>query len=105
MIISLILGILLGALSVIFALQNVAIVTVTFLAWQVSAPLALVLLGSMLSGVVITLLVSLPSLIRDDMYVSVLRGEKRKLEAELADVRKRLAVFETQTAESPIRTI
>lgn len=84
MIISLVIGILLGSLSVVFALQNVALVTVTFLAWQITAPLALVLLGSMLSGVIITLLVSLPSLFRDDRYVKVLLKEKKQLQDDLA---------------------
>lgn len=87
MVISLVVGILLGSLSVVFALQNVAMVTVTFLAWQVTAPLALVLLGSMLSGIVITLLVSLPSLIRDALFVKVLVKQKKQLEDELAACR------------------
>jgi putative membrane protein len=98
MIISLVIGILLGSLSVVFALQNVAMVTVTFLAWQISAPLALVLLGSMLSGVVITLLVSLPSLIRDEMSVKVLRKQKKQLEDELAAYRTPTATVVTETA-------
>ena len=100
MIFSLVVGILLGALSVIFALQNVAMVTITFMAWNVTAPLALVLLGSMLSGVIITLLVSLPSLIRDDMYVSVLRKQKKELEEELARYRIAPPVSNTPPADT-----
>ena len=102
MVISLVIGILLGSLSVVFALQNVAVVTVTFLAWQVSAPLALVLLGSMLSGVVITLLVSLPSLIRDALYVKVLLKEKKRLEDELAAYRKTAVPIQPATTTSTV---
>ncbi|MDB5238118.1 MAG: hypothetical protein JWM46_388 [Candidatus Kaiserbacteria bacterium] len=104
MIISLVIGILLGSLSVVFALQNVVTVTVTFLAWQITAPLALVLLGSMLSGVVITLLVSLPSLIRDDMYVKVLQKQKKQLEDELATY-KTPAASSTVTATTTTNTV
>lgn len=84
MLISLIAGIVLGALSVMFVLQNVAVVTVAFLSWQITGSLALVLLATLISGIVITLLVLLPSLIRDDMHLSVLKIQKKELENELA---------------------
>lgn len=101
MVISLVIGILLGSLSVVFALQNVAMVTITFLAWQITAPLALVLLGSMLSGVVITLLVSLPSLIRDALYVKVLLNQKKQLEDELAKYRTPAPIV-TETTQTVV---
>lgn len=84
MLISLIAGIILGALSVMFVLQNVAVVTVVFLSWQITGSLALVLLATLISGIVITLLVILPSLIRDDMHLTVIKNQKKELEAELA---------------------
>ncbi len=101
MILSLIVGIILGAVSVIFALENVATVTVTLLNWQASAPLALVLLGSMLCGVIVTLLILLPSVIRDELYLSSVKRQKKEAEDELA--RHRAAhpdpvVVETTTA-------
>jgi putative membrane protein len=87
MILSLMLGIILGAISVIFALQNVTIVTVSFIDWQVTAPLALILLGTLLCGIVMTLLVLIPSLIRDEAYVRALKRQKRETEEELAKAR------------------
>lgn len=84
MIISLIVGIILGAVSVFFILQNVVPVTVTFLAWHLNGSLSLVLLAAMATGVLITLLMLLPSFIKDDMYVSVLKKQKKELEDELA---------------------
>ena len=84
MVFSLLIGIILGALSVIFALQNVAVITVTFLAWQITGPLAIILLATLISGVVITLLVLLPNLLKDDMYLTVLKQQKKELEDELA---------------------
>ena len=87
MLLSLVLGIVLGALSVIFALQNVTIVTVTFFAWQITAPLALVLLGTILSSITVTLLVLLPSLIQEEMYVRALKRQKREVEDEYSQYR------------------
>ena len=84
MVFSLLIGIILGALSVIFALQNVAVITVTFLAWQITGPLAIIMLATLISGVVITLLVLLPNLLKDDMYLNVLKQQKKELEDELA---------------------
>ncbi len=82
-----ILGLVLGAVSVIFALQNVTVVTVTFLAWQVTAPLAFILLGTMMCTVIVVLLMLLPSLIRDEFYVRAIKREKRAIEDEFAQYR------------------
>ncbi len=82
MIIFLILGALLGILSLFFFLQNNTPVTVTFLSAQFEGSLALVLFFAMLSGVLVTLLFLLPSLIRDEFKFSRLRKKTRVLEAE-----------------------
>lgn len=87
MLFSLVLGIVLGALSVVFALQNVTVVTVSFFAWQVTAPLALILLGTILSAVVVVLLVLLPSLIKEAAYVRALRQQMREVEDEFSAYR------------------
>jgi putative membrane protein len=105
MIISLILGVVLGAVLVIFVLQNVAIVTVSFITWQLTGSLALVLLASIISGVVITLLILLPSLIRDDFRLASLKKQKKEVDDELARTKATLndANLRTQTA-SPAST-
>ena len=91
MIISLILGVVLGAALVVFVLQNVAIVTVTFISWQITGSLALVLLASIISGVIVTLLILLPSLIRNDFYLASLKREKRTVEDRLAHAQSDIA--------------
>ena len=91
MIISLILGILLGAVSVVFALQNIAVITVTFLDWQIVGSLSLILLLAILCGIVMTLLVILPSLIRGEFYLSMIKKQKKALEDELAQTKQALA--------------
>src|SRR5579871_4479430 len=87
MLISLIVGIILGAVMVVFALQNVALITVTFFTWQLTAPLSVLILGTILCGIAMTLLVLLPSVIRDEMYISSVKKQKRETENELARVR------------------
>jgi len=84
MLLSLIVGIILGAIAVVFAFQNVAVVTVSFFSWQLSASLAIIILGSVLCGIVLTLLVLLPSVIRDELYVAALKRQKRETEEQLA---------------------
>ena len=98
MIISLILGVVLGAVLVIFVLQNVAIVTVSFMTWQLTGSLALVLLATIISGIVITLLILLPSLIKDDFKLAALKRQRKDLEDELARTRAALADVNARTS-------
>ncbi|HVU80136.1 MAG TPA: LapA family protein [Candidatus Paceibacterota bacterium] len=86
--VSLLAGIVLGAIAVIFILQNVAAVTVSFLGLQFTASLALVLLTTLLAGLITALLLLVPSLMRDLMYLGRLKRENKALEDELAALRK-----------------
>lgn len=97
MLLSLVVGIILGAIAVVFAFQNVAVVTLSFFAWQLSASLAILILGSILCGIVLTLLVLLPSVIRDEFYVASLKRQKREVDEELARVKNSQTVATTQT--------
>ncbi len=99
MLFSLIVGIILGAIMVVFALQNVALVTVTFFTWQATAPLSVIILGTLLCGIALALLVLIPSVIRDEMYVRAIKKQKRETENELARVRT------TQTIPPPGTTV
>ncbi len=105
MIISLIFGVLLGAALVVFVLQNVAVVTVAFLSWQITGSLALVLLASIISGVVVTLLIILPSLIKNDFYLASIKREKKALEDQLAQARKDLASWEASAPRTNTITV
>jgi uncharacterized integral membrane protein len=96
MIILFIIGLLLGGISVIFALQNIAVITVTFFSWQLSGSLALILLLAMTSGVLITLLILLPEFIRNYFKYKNLKQENERLEEELRK-QKELTVFAKHT--------
>ena len=84
----LILGLLLGAISVIFVLQNITDATVTFLVWQIHGSLALILLLALLSGVCISLLMYIPESIRSHFTVSALKKKNKKLEEDLINQKK-----------------
>lgn len=82
MIVFLILGLILGALSVVFALQNVMPITVTFFVWQVEGSLALILLLALLTGVIICGLMSIPEVIRNHMRFKTLKKELAEAKAQ-----------------------
>ncbi len=80
MLLSIILGIIIGAASIVFAMANMAPVTVTFLDWHATAPLAIVLLNAVLCGIIITLLSMVPQAIRTALDAYAVRRELRKKE-------------------------
>lgn len=92
MIILFILGLVLGALAVFFALQNVMVVTVTFFSWQLTGSLSFVLLLAILSGAIIVLLILLPESMNNYFKYKKLAKSNMKLEEELRK-QKELTVF------------
>ena len=90
MIIFLLLGAVLGGLSVVFVLQNIVPITVTFLTWQISGSLAIVLGLTLIAGMVLSLLVLLPSFIRDEIRFRKVLKRQKELEDELAVARRDL---------------
>lgn len=80
--ISLIFGLIIGALSVVFALQNVFPVTVNFLNWDLTASLALIVSISIFAGFVIGILITAPSSIVKTFAISRLQKENKKLAEE-----------------------
>ena len=87
MIIGLILGLIIGGFAVLFALENIGVVTVSVMSLQLTAPLALILLTCMAVGAIITLLALLPSLVHDEMYLKTIKRQKAEIEEEFAKYR------------------
>jgi putative membrane protein len=102
MILSLILGVLLGAVSVIFIAQNTILVTISFLGWQFEGSLALVLFLTIICGIIITLLLILPSLIRDAFYLSTLKKQKKDVDDELLKTKVALADISSRLQNSGV---
>jgi lipopolysaccharide assembly protein A len=92
MIILFIIGLILGAVTIIFALQNIEVITVTFFSWQLTGSLALILSLAVIAGIIITLLLLLPGSIENYFKYRNLKKENQKLEEELRK-QKELTVF------------
>ena len=85
----LIFGIVFAIGAVAFALQNNVAVTVTLALWQFNGSLALVLLMALGLGVLITGLLSSPTVIRRQWATARLRHQVTVLEKDLAEQQKR----------------
>ena len=99
MIFTLILALTFAVVAVIFALGNPDPVTVTFLNFQVTESLALVLLVTVAFGILIGVLLMAPSAIKRNL---ALAGEKRRLkgtEKELDKHKTKVSEFEEKAKE------
>jgi len=94
MILILIIGLLFATVAVIFAVQNTAPITVTFLFWQIEGSLALVLLAAFALGVISTILVSLPGLIRRSAANAGHRRQIGALEKEVDGLKKEISALQ-----------
>ena len=73
----LIMAIVIAMLVVIFALQNAIPITVSFLTWKFESSLALILLITIALGVLMSLLVSVPSKIKK---IKIILNQKKKIQ-------------------------
>jgi lipopolysaccharide assembly protein A len=80
--INIIFALLIAIIAVIFALQNITTVRVSFFFWSIEGSLALVLLVTLAVGVLISSLTSLPSVISGKWTTSSQRKKLAKTETE-----------------------
>lgn len=74
----------------LFVLQNVTRMTITFLHWQFEGSLALLLLLALIVGSIITLLFLIPSVIRDMLYLSAIKKQNKALAEDLVQTKRTL---------------
>ena len=98
MLIFMIFSFLIAILAVIFALQNTAAVTITFLLWQIQGSLALVLLVSLFAGVLMCFFATLPALLKDKWTARSNRKRLTEMEAALTVHRRKLEEAQAQLA-------
>lgn len=103
MIFFLIVALVVIALVVFFAVQNVDPVTITFLAWSFEQPLAYVLVAIFILGVLIALILSIPGMIRrggkvvsQKKRIAELEKETEKLQAKIGELEQGLEKMEAQ---------
>ena len=99
MIILFILGLLLGVFSVIFALQNTEVVTVTFFNWDLTSSLSVVFGLAVFSGMLVVVLISLPSSIKSYIRYRKLAKTNRALEEELKKQKEKVVFAKTVEAK------
>lgn len=87
----LIIALLIAVLAVVFALQNSMLVTVSFFSWTVTGSLSLVLLATLAIGVLIGLLVLVPSLLKKTIKSSSQRKRIDALEHEVSQHKAKVA--------------
>ncbi len=100
MIIFLLLGLALGGTAVYLAFENTTIVTVVFMHWQFTGTLAVVLLMAILTGVLVTLCILLPTMVGDYFSKNRLGKKVESLEEELRK-QKTLTIFAKNTTPTP----
>ncbi len=84
----LIIGLILGAVAVVFVLQNVVPITVMFFTWQIEGSLALILILSILTGAILAILSYMPEMISNYVEISTLKRRIQQLDAEADDRRR-----------------
>jgi len=94
----LIIVLLFAVMAVIFAVQNVEVVPISFLLWQTEGSLALVLLLALVIGVVIGLLVTLPTRIKFSRQMSKRKKEIAELESTIQEQAGRINALEGEAA-------
>ena len=92
-------ALLIAALATTFALQNTAIVTVSFLLWGFTGSLALVLFVALTTGAITGWLVTMPSVLRARISDVGQRRKMNALEASLAEHKQRLDETQKQLTE------
>ena len=97
----LIFALVIAVIAVIFALQNTITVTISFLAWEITGSLSLVLLITLAIGALIGLLVLAPSAIKNTIAISNHRKRIGALEKELDEKKVRIADLEKPAFPSP----
>lgn len=98
----LILALLLAIIVTIFAVQNNEPVDVSFLTFELTGSLALVLMITLAFGIIIGILVSAPSSLRRRMEIGGLKKSARRMEKDLASAREATIVSTAPRGESNI---
>lgn len=87
----LIVALVIAVIAVLFALQNSMLVTISFLSWEISGSLSLVLLATLAIGVLIGLLVLAPSALKKTFKASSQRKRINALEHEVSEHKAKVA--------------
>ena len=102
MILSLILGFILGIAALLFALQNTEVVALSFLGWQFESSLALLVMASVVTGMVISVLAAIPSAVSTSFRIMGLKKENKNLASEIEMHRQNQVVAAEANRVDPV---
>ncbi len=88
MILSLLIGFILGAAALLFALQNTEVVSLVFMGWQFQSTLALLVLVSVGVGILMSVFASIPSAMASYFRVRILEKNNKNLVSEVESYRQ-----------------
>ncbi len=95
-------------IAALFALQNSAVVQVTFLMWHFESSLAAVLLVTLAAGALISSLLAMPGGFKNRWLLRQQRKRMTELETRLAEVQAHLdaiSVLQKEGAPSPLEPL
>ncbi len=92
----LIIALIFSLLVAIFAIQNTALVVVSFLTWQFSIPLVLILLGSAVSGALVLYFLGLFKQVGSWFKIRQLNSHKESLEKQVQKLEEQLKDMQVQ---------
>ncbi|MDO9086821.1 MAG: LapA family protein [Anaerolineaceae bacterium] len=92
----LVLALIIALIAVVFTIQNTALVTVTFLFWDINQSLAFVVLLAILSGVLISQFVSVPGKVKRTMENNNQKKKIKELDSELMSTKVRLEALKQE---------
>lgn len=86
-------------LAILFALQNTNLVTIQLFVWEYQQSLALVLLGTLAIGVILGLLVSVPTVIRRNVRIS---RQQTQVESLLQQVDEKTQAVQSEAQKTTV---
>jgi lipopolysaccharide assembly protein A len=92
-----------ATIAVIFALQNITTVTISFMFWSIKGSLALVLLVTLMAGVLISSLVSLPGFVGGKWTTSSRKKQLASLENERNLYKQRAEAAEQEVKDLEVQ--
>ena len=83
MILLVVVGLIMAILAVLFAFQNAAVVTINFGVWQLEQSLAIVLISTLGLGIIISILLSLPTILKRGWQNSQQKNKIARLQMQI----------------------
>ncbi len=92
----LVLALIIALIAVVFTIQNTALVTVTFLVWDLNHSLAFVVLLAILAGVLISQFVAMPGRFKRKLEITNQTKKIKEMETELMSSKVRMEALKQE---------